>query len=161
MSQNVTFFKTSNSRLLGFELAMGSSDYQPSLAKIDQALLVWPQIILRSNDIIVRQTATATCLFREIIGFVPNSELKNHELILTDLNQSLALSLEIPAAWHKIPSAVDVSKIIQDIDFPSEYGEMTGWLLRLHHDFDGNDSVQAGWFLEIHFARSSSSIFAF
>lgn len=161
MSQNVTFFKTSNSRLLGFELAMGSSDYQPSLAKIDQALLVWPQIILRSNDIIVRQTATATCLFREIIGFVPNSELKNHELILTDLNQSLALSLEIPAAWHKIPSAVDVSKIIQDIDFPSEYGEMTGWLLRLRHDFEGNDSLRAKWFLEIHFARSSSSIFAF
>lgn len=161
MSQNVTFFKTSNSRLLGLELAAGNRDYQPSLAKIDQALLLWPQTILRSNDIIVRQTDASAWLFREVVGFIPASELKNQELIVTDLNQSLGLLLEIPDAWHKIPSSVDVSKTLQDIDFPSEYGQMTNWFLRLRHSFEGNDSLQARWFLEIHFARSSSSIFAF
>ncbi len=159
MSNQVEF---GNSRRLGIGPA-SSQHWLSSLAKLDEAILLWPQLSLHTTDIIfTRNEAQETYLWREVVGYPTAYTLKEKQLIQQDVTQACGhvvraeLALETP-----LNEVFSWASGIMARDFKGENEVIAQWNLRQRVDFTGRDHVAAWWQLELHCERSRTSIFAF
>ncbi len=161
---SLNFFNSGNQRLIGKDSLC--ENWQSCILEIDRFLQTSTSLTLKNNDVVLEVIGEQFKVFREVTGFAPRSELINSGLIVKDLvdRPAASLNLNLPYAVNlKELNELAKNKIIelQSVEFPKDYGDLCYWQVRLGCDFKSIDSLNTVWKLYSVFDHSSSSILTF
>tara|TARA_R110002049_G_scaffold8116_5_gene45243 strand:+ start:1167 stop:1664 length:498 start_codon:yes stop_codon:yes gene_type:complete len=153
-----------NQRLFG--CSVFEQQWQQSLLIVDNFLQTSTSLRLKSNDVIIEWSEEKVHVYRQVTGFVSQSQLGSDGLILEDRNDRPSAAINLDLSYNaKLSelhdSSLSLLKETQTIEFPKEYGSFSYWQLRLKCDLSSIDSMKTYWKLYSVFDHSSSSILNF